>query len=258
MERPTICEIKEIVVETPTVKTFILDRKFKFMPGQFAMLWLPGVDEKPFGYSSDRSFTVTKVGRFTETMHNLKEGDLIGVRGPYGTSFEPLGDRILGVAGGIGVVPVVTAMEEFSRKGFEVTTILGARSKEELLFIDRFKRCGELFLCTDDGSLGYRGFTTERLEELLKGDGEFDLIITCGPELMMKKVVDIGDRYGIPVQVSLERYMKCGIGLCGQCALDDEGLCVCRDGPVFWGDRLKYISEFGRYKRDESGSKVLI
>jgi len=191
-------------------------------------------------------------------MHNLKEGDLIGVRGPYGTSFEPLGDRILGVAGGIGVVSIVTAMEEFSRKGFEVITILGARSREELLFVERFERCGESLLCTDDGSVGYHGFTTGKLEELLKEDRDFDLIITCGPELMMKKVVEIGERYNIPVQVSLERYMKCGIGLCGQCALDDEGLCVCRDGPVFWGDRLRYISELGRYKRDESGGRVLI
>ena len=115
-----------------------------------------------------------------------------------------------------------------------------------------------MLLCTDDGSVGYQGFTTGKLEELLREDSEFDLIITCGPELMMKKVVEIGERYNIPVQVSLERYMKCGIGLCGQCALDEEGLCVCRDGPVFWGDRLKYISEFGKYKRDESGSKVLI
>jgi len=258
MERPQICEIEEIVVETPSVKTFILDRKFKFRPGQFAMLWLPGVDEKPLGYSSERSFTVARVGRFTQAMHNLKEGDLIGVRGPYGTSFEPLGDRILGVAGGIGAVPVVTAMEEFSRRGFEVTTILGARSKEELLFVERFRRCGELLICTDDGSLGFHGFTTDRLESLLREDNNFHLIITCGPELMMKKVVDIGEKYGIPVQVSLERYMKCGIGLCGHCALDDEGLCVCKDGPVFWEDKLRYISEFGRYRRDGSGSKKLI
>lgn len=258
MERPQICEIEEIVVETPSVKTFILDRKFKFRPGQFAMVWLPGVDEKPFGYSSERSFTVARVGRFTQAMHNLKEGDLIGVRGPYGTSFEPLGDRILGVAGGIGAVPVVTAMEEFSRRGFEVTTILGARSKEELLFVERFRRCGELLICTDDGSLGFHGFTTDRLEGLLREDNNYHLIITCGPELMMKKVVDIGEKYGIPVQASLERYMKCGIGLCGHCALDPEGLCVCRDGPVFWGDKLKYISEFGRYRRDESGSRMLI
>ena len=258
MEKPEICEIKEIVVETPTVKTFILDRKFKFKPGQFAMLWLPGVDEKPFSYSSDRSFTVAKVGRFTEAMHNLREGDLIGVRGPYGTYFEPLGDRILGVAGGVGAVPVITAMEEFSRKGFEVVTILGARNREELLFVERFERCGGLLLCTDYGSAGFRGFTTERLERLLEEDRDFDLIIICGPELMMKEVVEIGERYNIPVQVSLERYMKCGIGLCGHCALDDEGLCVCRDGPVFWGDRLKYISEFGRYRRDGSGRRVLI
>jgi len=258
MEKPTICEIKEIITESPSTKTFILDRKFKFRPGQFAMLWLPGVDEKPFGYSSNRSFTIARVGKFTEAMHSLKEGDLLGVRGPYGTSFEALGERILAIAGGIGVVPIIAAVEEFSKKGFEITTILGARSREELLFGERFKGCGNLLPCTDDGSFGYSGFTTDRLEELLRKGCKFDLIITCGPEIMMKKVVDVSNRYNIPVQVSLERYMKCGIGICGQCALDEEGLCVCREGPVFWGDKLKYISEFGRYKRDESGSRVLI
>ena len=66
----------------------------------------------------------------------------------------------------------------------------------------------------------------------------------------------ISNKYNIPVQVSLERYMKCGIGICGQCCVDDEGLCVCKDGPVFWGDKLKYISEFGKYKRDASGKII--
>ena len=92
--------------------------------------------------------------------------------------------------------------------------------------------------------------------KILKENKKFDLIITCGPEIMMKKVVDIANKYNIPVQVSLERYMKCGIGICGQCCVDDEGLCVCKDGPVFWGDKLKYISEFGKYKRDASGKII--
>ena len=259
MEKPTICKIKEIIEESPTVKTFILDKYFDFKPGQFAMVWIPEVDEKPFGLLKTKnsiSFGVAKVGRFTEKMHNLKEGDLIGVRGPYGNGFEIIGDRALAVAGGIGSVPVLSAVEEFSKKGTSITTILGGRTKNELLFMERFEKCGKLYPCTDDGSFGYNGFTTDKMEEILKENKKFDLIITCGPEIMMKKVVDIANKYNIPVQVSLERYMKCGIGICGQCCVDDEGLCVCKDGPVFWGDKLKYISEFGKYKRDASGKII--
>ncbi len=265
MEKPIICKIKEIIEESSTVKTFILDKYFDFKAGQFAMVWIPGVNEKPFGLLKTNnyiSFGVAKVGDFTEKMHNLKEGDLIGVRGPYGNGFEIMGDNVLAVAGGIGSVPILSAVEEFSKKGINITTILGGRTKDELLYSDRFQKCGKFYPCTDDGSFGYGGFTTDKMEELLKKnkknkkDEKFDLIITCGPEIMMKKVVDIANKYNIPVQVSMERYMKCGIGICGQCAVDDEGLCVCKDGPVFWGDKLKYISEFGKYKRDASGKII--
>ena len=258
MEKPIICRIKEIIEESPTVKTFILDKYFDFKAGQFAMVWIPEVNEKPLGLLKTKnsiSFGVAKVGDFTEKMHSLKEGDLIGVRGPYGTSFEPLGDKVLAVAGGIGSVPILSAVEEFSKKGISITTILGGRTKDELLYIERFKKCGKLHPCTDDGSFGFKGFTTEKMKEILK-DERFDLIITCGPEIMMKKVVDIANGYNIPVQVSMERYMKRGIGICGQCCVDDEGLCVCKDGPVFWGDKLKFIKEFGKYKRDASGRRI--
>ncbi|ABR56949.1 oxidoreductase FAD/NAD(P)-binding domain protein [Methanococcus aeolicus Nankai-3] len=257
MEKPTICKIKKIVEESPTVKTFILNKEFDFKPGQFAMIWIPEIDEKPFGFVSKNSFSVAKVGRFTEALHNLKEGDLIGVRGPYGTSFKPMGYKILAVAGGIGSAPIISAVENFS-ENIEITTILGGRTKEELLFKDRFEKCGKLYSCTDDGSYGYNGFTTTKMEEILKTENKkFDLIITCGPEIMMKKVVEIANKYNIPVQVSLERFMKCGIGICGQCAVDGEGLCVCKDGPVFFGDELKYIKEeFGNYRRDGSGAIV--
>ncbi|EHP89637.1 dihydroorotate dehydrogenase electron transfer subunit [Methanotorris formicicus] len=255
MEKPIICKIKEIITESPSVKTFIIDRDFDFKPGQFAMLWIPEVDEKPFGFSTKTGFSIAKVGNFTAKMHELQEGDLIGVRGPYGTYFEPLGDRILAVAGGIGGAPIIAAVEEFAKQGIEIKTIIGARTKEELLFLDRFENCGELEICTDDGSYGFHGFTTQKMSEILKEE-KFDLIITCGPEIMMKKVVEIANEYNIPVQVSMERYMKCGIGICGQCCVDDEGFCVCKDGPVFWGDKLKFITEFGKYKRDASGSII--
>ena len=256
MEKPTICTITEIINESPTVKTIIIDKKFNYKPGQFAMLWLPEINEKPFGFLSENSFSIAKIGKFTEELHKLKEGDLIGVRGPYGTNFQLMGQNIIAVAGGIGSVPILSAVEHF--KNVKITTILGGRTKEELLYKNKFENCGKLYCCTDDGSYGYNGFTTDKLEELLEhNNNNFDLIITCGPEIMMKKVVNIGRKYNIPVQVSLERYMKCGIGICGQCAVDNEGLCICKDGPVLWDNQLKYIeNEFGNYKRDGSGAII--
>lgn len=255
MERPVIRTIKEVIEESPSVKTFLVDKEFDFKPGQFAMVWIPGVDEKPFGFSTKTGFSVAKVGEFTEKMHSLKEGDSIGVRGPYGSYFEPFGDKVLAIAGGIGGAPIISAVEEFSKMNIDVTAIVGARTKEELLFLDRFEKSGNVFPCTDDCSFGFPGFTTEKMKELLNEE-KFDLIITCGPEIMMKKVVEIAKDHKIPVQISMERYMKCGIGICGQCCVDDQGLCVCKDGPVFWGEKLKFITEFGCYKRDASGAII--
>lgn len=248
-----MCKIIDILDESPTVKTFLLDKEFDFKPGQFAMVWIPGIDEKPFGFSSKNSISVAKVGRFTEKIHSLKKGDLLGIRGPYGNNFECIGNKILAVAGGIGSAPIISAVEEFSKMNVEVTSIIGGRTKDELLFLDRFEKCGRIFACTDDCSYGFGGFTTEKMLELLSKE-KFDMVITCGPEIMMKKVVEIAENNDMPIQVSLERYMKCGIGICGQCAVDDEGLCVCKDGPVFWNDKLKFVSEFGKYKRDASGA----
>ncbi|WP_456419987.1 dihydroorotate dehydrogenase electron transfer subunit [Methanocaldococcus infernus] len=246
-----IVKVKEVIKESSTVKTIVINKKIKFKPGQFAMLWLPGVDEKPFSFLDEDKFAIAKVGEFTKKMHELKEGDILGVRGPYGSYFKLYGDRVLAIAGGVGSAPILPAVKEFSKKA-EITTILGARCKEELLFVEEFEKySNELILCTDDGSCGFKGYTTEKLRELKLES--YDLIITCGPEIMMKKVLELSP---IPVQVSMERYMKCGIGICGQCCVDDQGLCVCKDGPVFNSFQLKYIKEFGKYKRDECGRKV--
>lgn len=84
------------------------------------------------------------------------------------------------------------------------------------------------------------------------------MMVSCGPEVLMKKLWDMAYKFKIPAQFSLERYMKCGIGLCGQCCVDDVGWRVCVEGPVFWSDELSLITEFGKYRRDASGWKQSI
>ena len=115
---------------------------------------------------------------------------------------------------------------------------------------------GSCLISTDDGSEGYKGYTTDILEEkLLKKNNKIDKVYSCGPEIMMKKVVDICYKYKVSCEVSLERYMKCGFGVCGQCSVDLEGICICQDGPVFSGTKVGKIKEFGKYHRDKAGIK---
>ena len=110
-----------------------------------------------------------------------------------------------------------------------------------------------MIITTDDGSAGEKCQCHEVLGEIAK-KGKFSQILCCGPELMMKEVLDISVKENIPAQFSLERYMKCGIGICGSCSIDPGGLLVCKDGPVFNSEMLR-DTEFGRYKRDAAGSR---
>lgn len=132
-------------------------------------------------------------------------------------------------------------------------TAFGARSRDELTFLDRAKRAGPVHLATDDGTVGHHGFVTEVAKSLMNAQ-PFDMVLTCGPEVMMKLVVDAANGHGLPVQASLERYMKCGIGICDACAFDDR--LVCYDGPVFWGHELARSTDFGRWRRDITGRRV--
>lgn len=117
----------------------------------------------------------------------------------------------------------------------------------------RIKNTGaNILISTEDGSKGFKGLITQLTRKTLKGI-KFDMILTCGPEIMMKKIFDISEE--IPFQASLERYFKCGIGICGQCCIG-MGLRVCKDGPIFDKKTLKNIEDFGVFKRDSSGKKV--
>jgi dihydroorotate dehydrogenase electron transfer subunit len=130
---------------------------------------------------------------------------------------------------------------------------LGATTDSELLFADRFRAMGAVVhLATDDGSLGQPGYVTRAAEGLL-GHQEFDAVWTCGPEVMMRKVIASAELRGTPVFCSVERWMKCGLGLCDACALGRWH--VCTDGPVFPGATLNEAPGFGEFFRDASGRR---
>ena len=109
--------------------------------------------------------------------------------------------------------------------------------------------------CTDDGSFGFKGFVSKKLEEVLK-EKKFKAVYCCGPELMIKSIFNICEKHNIEMQASLERYMKCSFGVCGSCALGPYF--VCRDGPVFDSKQLRQVGDFGKYAKLKSGKKVTL
>ena len=222
-------------------------------PGQFIMMWLPGVDEKPFvaSFLDGQRFGVTVHvrGRFTTAVRELSAGALVGFRGPYGRGFSgwpEQGEGVALIAGGCGMAPLALLAERLPR----ATLVQGAPTAEELLFTERFP---SQVAWTEDGSAGRRGVPTDWLREAV-GRRELGAVYTCGPEAMMVAVVEMCRKGGVPCQASLERYMKCGIGICGQCECD--GRLVCLDGPVFTGEELAAMPSFGRATRSATGQVI--
>ncbi|MCK5023041.1 MAG: dihydroorotate dehydrogenase electron transfer subunit [Candidatus Aenigmarchaeota archaeon] len=247
---PEMVKITKITQENPYVKTFFLDTEIEAKPGQFVMLWLPEIDEKPFSISyigKETGITVEEKGKFTKAMFGLKEGQKIGIRGPYGNGFTPKENSCI-VAGGCGIAPLSTLAEKMNNS----VLIMGTRTKDRLIFENRFPNAN---IVTDDGTVGKKGFTTDVLEEFLK-KGNIKNVYTCGPEIMMKKVFEICEKHNIECQASLERFMKCGFGVCGQCEVG--GVCVCKEGPVILSDKLRKMKDFGSHARLKSGKRVPI
>lgn len=257
LDYPIGVEIKEIINENANVKTFVLDAQLEARPGQFVMVWVPRIDEKPFSLSrisGNIAITVQKKGKATEKMHEMKIGEILGIRGPYGNGFDVsnLKNACI-VAGGIGTAPLVPLAEALQRPTF----ISGARTKNDLLFEERLKKCSDLYITTDDGSAGEKGFNTQALEKLIAEGKKFDAVFTCGPEPMMRRVFEICEKNKIQMQASLERFMKCGgLGICGQCSVN--GIRVCADGPIFRNEMLGKMLEFGNSARLKTGKKVAL
>jgi len=174
---------------------------------------------------------VARVGPFTEKLHQLGIDDRIWFRGPLGRGFELKGERILLIGGGYGVAPLAFLAQRAVRAGRRVTAVIGARSKADLVFPQRFAGLGcSVVLATDDGSAGVRGLATDAAESLLER-GEADAVYACGPEAMLDRVLELCRSRSLSCQLSLEKYMRCGLGVCGSC--QSRGMLVCRDGPVF-------------------------
>ncbi len=255
---PKTIEVKKVVDESPRVKTFVFNESINAMPGQFVMLWIPGVNEKPFGISRPDPLTVTvaRVSEFTQKLHEKKAGDRLAYRGPFGKGFELVGKKILLVAGGYGAAPLRFLAEEAAKKRMKTTVVLGAKTASDVILKKAFEQAGcDVVVTTDDGSAGIKGLCTDTACGLLDKE-RFDCVYSCGPETMMKKLGEecVGRR--IPCQLGLERFFKCGIGVCGQCSLD--GFLVCRDGPVFDAGTVLATEEFGRVRRDASGKKIML
>lgn len=267
-------KIKAIIDECDAVKTFEFERKDASTPkpGQFVMTWIPGVDEIPMSISSynnngDWAISVKNLGECTNSIHNLKVGDYIGIRGPLGNFFQipqETNKNIFLIGGGIGMAPLRFLASELINMGYKFKFIEGAKVKDEILFANEFlerqQEDLEFYFCTDDGSYGEKGFATEFFEQLIDDLSEKDLrdsvVFSCGPEIMMYKILQICKEKKVEMYASLERIMRCGCGLCGLCALDPLGLLVCNDGPVFNSHTLAKMEDFGKFKRDFSGKKI--
>ncbi len=257
-EQPVMIQIDKVIEECNGTKSFLFKHKLDYIPGQFVMVWMPGIDEKPFAisYLNDDTFgiTVLKRGNATNIMHNMKPGELLGIRGPFGRGFSIPPEIMDGsrnacvIGGGCGLASVTVLIERLHDNN--TTILMGATTSEALFFKNRFKG---IKLFTDDGSEGILGYPTDILEDL-HSKHNYEIIYTCGPEIMMHKVYEFCKRHNIQCEASLERYMKCGIGICGQCVCN--GQMVCKDGPVFNLNSLNNMSDFGNHSLLKSGKRV--
>ena len=263
-----IVRIKKTKAEGSRARTLAFDDENcrKAIPGQFVMVWIPGLDEIPMSIScspsNEVSITVEKVGQATEALCELKRDDQIGIRGPFGNGFS-IAEKgcVLIAGGGTGLIPLAFLGEKLIEFPVKMTFLAGAKTKDQLLFQDRIKsltRTSEtkMVVTTDDGSCGLKCVVTEPVKKLL-AKKRFDMIYTCGPEPMMHKMFLLSEQHNLPLQASLERFMRCSVGMCGSCMVG--GFRVCQDGPVFTREQLHSVEiEFGHSKLDLDGRNTKI
>jgi dihydroorotate dehydrogenase electron transfer subunit len=161
------------------------------------------------------------------------------------------------VGGGIGTAPLLFLAKKLAAKAERLSFVMGAKTKSELLFLRELDAvCTEqsVLATTEDGSYGLRCLATEPLEKLLTRE-KFDVVYACGPEPMIRKVFDLAEQRGLAMEASLERLMRCGIGLCGSCVIGKYR--VCRDGPVFTAAKLSEVKdELGISKLGFDGNRI--
>jgi len=243
--------IKRIRKESSDVMSIFFDWEAEARPGQFVMVCIPGVDEVPMSLSSigqEKSISVKAIGETTRLLHTLREGDPINIRGPYGNGFQTQG-KLLIIGGGVGMAAMMPLLR---LTGADL--VMGARKEDELVFLDECQHLSQnVRVSTDDGSAGFHGNAVQLMNQVLDEES-YDMVAACGPEVMLYYLHQACLERGMDCQLSLERFMKCGVGLCGSCVID--GRCVCSEGPVFDSASLEKLKEFGKFKRDAAGRRA--
>lgn len=241
--------------------------------GQFLEVWIPGVGEKPFAQSAEQplQLAIGDVGVLTNHMVNtLKLGEKVYVRGPYGKPFrqtpvdESKTDDIIHVlvGGGTGIAPLLllatqlhALRREMSQRKHYIWVYLGGRTKQHVYYESEFALVSDrVCVATNDGSAGFSGFVTQLLEQDLVPGSKYRFY-NCGPELMMVAATKVEKQFPHEsLECSIERYMKCGVGICGICSCD--GLRTCVDGPVWGEDLLDASAMFGKKHRAKNAKLI--
>ncbi len=260
---PRILETRRL---TPVTKYFRIDAPLiaaSARPGQFVMLRVrDGGERIPITIADyDRAagtltLVVQEVGATTRRVCALEAGDeILDVAGPLGGYIDiPAGGHVCGIGGGFGSAALLCLMREFSARGDRTTAILGARTKELLILADELKPlCANVEVCTDDGSAGFKGFVTQRLAQLIEGDGPGrpNHVVAIGPMAMMRAVAETTRASGVKTLVSMDPLMVDGTGMCGGCRVSVGGKSqfACVDGPCFDAHQVDFEIAMRRNKQ---------
>lgn len=267
---PRPARVEKIIAENSQIKTFVLaftdsayHKAFSYQPGQFMMVSLPHCGEAPISFSSaprgnpgEIHLSVRRAGKLTSAMHCLTEGSIVALRGPYGRPF-PVSDlndaSLLFVAGGIGLAPLRSVInsclaERDRYKG--ITILYGSRTPSDIAFQEDLARWAaapgvSCLLTVDNPEPGWQGLVgvVPKLLDQLDLKPEETKALVCGPPLMIKFTLAALNVKGFDDQdiiTTLERHMKCGVGICRHCHLDNKLVCV--DGPVFTKAQLNALT----------------
>lgn len=243
LKTDTPMDYKEFTLEENSkladdLSLLVFDKDFEIKPGQFVFSWIPGIGEKPFSVLDDSPLTLSiqERGVFTKEIINLTAGKKVYFRGPYGAPFDVESDpnsKMILVGGGCGLA----ALYLIARNYKNVDLFLGAKDRKHLFYLEEAKKICDVYIATEDGSLGFKGLVSELLKKKLEskkyGEDQNLIFINCGPEKMVDAVVEIEKRFADSDKIynSIDYITKCGVGICGSCA-DNKGRRACVEGPI--------------------------